>query len=382
MGIAISTWIPPALRWSARIAGLLLAGMVLMFLAGEGPPNLFTEPPSVRVEFFALLLVLAGCLLGWRWECLGGVLGVIGYAAFVITELAVRGKLPGGATPLFAVPGALLLASYGCRRKAWWLAALCVAALTLATPMLLPGVHRARQAGNWATCSSNLSMIGLALLNYDSQYGSLPPAYVADKAGKPLLSWRVLILPFLDRGDLYSQVRLDEPWNSPHNLLLAPLMPRVFRCPADTDAREGETSYVAVVGPGTLWPGAEGRRRPGLGYTMPGTIMVVEAADSGISWMEPRDMPFAVAAKGVVRGAKSGIACRHPCGGGDEPIEGIYSGYIPEAVGYRLFGANCLFADGGSWTVSETVSPQVIAELLTVPEGDRAPGTLIEHTRN
>jgi hypothetical protein len=97
--------------------------------------------------------------------------------------------------------------------------------------------------------------------------------------------------------------------------------------------------------------------------------VVVEVENSGISWMEPRDLPLAVAVKGVNKGGKSGITCRHPCGGGDEPISGVYDGYKPGTVGYRLFGVNCIFADGIVRTVSEAVSPRTMRDLLTVEKG-------------
>lgn len=132
--------------------------------------------------------------------------------------------------------------------------------------------------------------------------------------------------------------------------------------------KECETSYVAVVGPETLWPGPKGREFPGM-QKISSTILVVETADLGISWMEPRDLPFAAAVKGVTSRPRSGIACRHPCGGGDERFEGVYSGWKPEALGYSLFGANCLFAHGGVLTVSERCPPQLIAQLLQVAGG-------------
>lgn len=114
----MKTWIRHGFRWSARITGLLLVGLVAVVVAGQGPPNPLHAPPSVQVEFLGLLLVLAGCLAGWRWEGLGGLLVVAGFGAFVVTELAVNGKLPGGAIPLFAVPGVLFLAAFGVGRRA------------------------------------------------------------------------------------------------------------------------------------------------------------------------------------------------------------------------------------------------------------------------
>jgi hypothetical protein len=87
--------------------------MVLVFLVGEGPPNPFKQPPSVQTEFLGMLLMLAGFLVGWRWEATGGILALIGFAVFAATEAVVNRKLPGGAIPLFAIPAVLYLLSYG-----------------------------------------------------------------------------------------------------------------------------------------------------------------------------------------------------------------------------------------------------------------------------
>jgi len=111
----MAAWILLGLRWSARITGLFLAGMVLVFLVGEGPPNPFKQPPSVQIEFLGMGLMVFGFLLGWRYEGVGGLLVVIGFVVFAAAELAVNGRLPGGAIPLFAVPGVLYLMSYGAR---------------------------------------------------------------------------------------------------------------------------------------------------------------------------------------------------------------------------------------------------------------------------
>lgn len=112
------------LRWSARITGLLLVGLVLFFVIGYGgAPNVFRQPLATQVEIFAMVVVLAGFLVGWRWEGVGGVMAVGGCVAFLVAELAANGKPPGGALPLFAVPGILLLLSYGWQRLGLSLAA-------------------------------------------------------------------------------------------------------------------------------------------------------------------------------------------------------------------------------------------------------------------
>ena len=51
------------------------------------------------------------------------------------------------------------------------------------------------------------------MANYEIASGSFPGRAIFDKQGKPLLSWRVSVLPYMDRGDLYHQFRLDEPWD-------------------------------------------------------------------------------------------------------------------------------------------------------------------------
>jgi hypothetical protein len=70
------------------------------------------------------------------------------------------------------------------------------------------------------------------MVNYHDAHGRLPPAVVYGKDGKPLYSWRVLLLPYLDEQELYQQFQLDEPWDSPHNLQLLPRMPGFYAPPS------------------------------------------------------------------------------------------------------------------------------------------------------
>ncbi len=104
------------IRWAARISGLALAVMATLFLFGEGFPNVFVQPTEVVLEFLALGMMLAGFLLGWRWEAIGGGLALLGFSLFCGVELIVNGAFPGGAIPLFAIPGILLLISYAVSR--------------------------------------------------------------------------------------------------------------------------------------------------------------------------------------------------------------------------------------------------------------------------
>jgi hypothetical protein len=97
--------------------------------------------------------------------------------------------------------------------------------------------------------------------NYAADHGGrLSPAVSRDPEGQPLLSWRVLLLPYIEEGEieegeLCKQFHLDEPWDSPHNLALLPKMPRTYKAPAD--AFPGNvphtTFYQAFTGPDTAF---------------------------------------------------------------------------------------------------------------------------------
>src|SRR5262245_52541441 len=95
-------------------------------------------------------------------------------------------------------------------RKVALRAILVIGVLGLLVALLLPAFPRtAREAARRMQCGNHLKQIGLALQTYHDVYGSLPPAYIADASGKPLHSWRVLILPFLGERSLYEAYRFD-----------------------------------------------------------------------------------------------------------------------------------------------------------------------------
>ena len=108
--------------------------------------------------------------------------------------------------------------------------------------LLLPAVRSARGAARRAASTNNLKQIALAMHNHHDASKEFPAAYSTDKQGKPLLSWRVKILPLIGQDALYRQFHLDEPWDSEHNKKLIPLMPPVYMAPGST-AGPGKTNY-------------------------------------------------------------------------------------------------------------------------------------------
>ena len=146
-----------------------------------------------------------------------------------------------------------------------------------------------------ANCYANLQYICLALEQYRSTYGHLPPAYLVDKNGTPMHSWRVLILPFLGENALYKAYDFTEPWDGPKNKKLMADCPVYYACPSDPGTNlptAGRTSYVAVVGANAAWPDVKAAKPGPMNFPCGDrkTIMLVESADSGIAWTEPRDL--------------------------------------------------------------------------------------------
>ena len=117
--------------------------------------------------------------------------------------------------------------SYWTRTVAPVFLAMCLPILAI---IITPAVQ-SRRASPQLVCRMQLLRIVLALNEYAvTNNGHFPPAYVADETGRPMHSWRVLILPYLDSGAQFVQYRLDEPWDSPHNLKIAQHIPQEFQC--------------------------------------------------------------------------------------------------------------------------------------------------------
>jgi hypothetical protein len=165
----------------------------------------------------------------------------------------------------------------------------CVLMLPL---LLLPAVQKVREAAARVQSQNNLKQLSLAMHNYNSMYGRLPAAAICDPNGKPLLSWRVALLPYLGEQNLYSQFKLDEPWDSPNNIRLLDRMPRVYQMPSDPNAVTHDTFYQVFVGNGAAFEKTRGLSIP---QDFPdGTMNVILIVEAGqaVPWTKPDDLPF------------------------------------------------------------------------------------------
>jgi hypothetical protein len=151
-------------------------------------------------------------------------------------------------------------------------------------------IEEARTAGRRTRQANNMKQVAVAMLSYADTNQTFPPAAI-EKDGRPLLSWRVAILPFLEEGDLYRRFHLDEPWDSPHNLEVAKTMPVVFQSPDGPS--DGKTRVVLFTGKGAAFDGGKKVRPADIRDGMSNTILCVEAgADKAVPWTKPEDLPF------------------------------------------------------------------------------------------
>ena len=213
---------------------------------------------------------------------------LFGWMAVAAVPLAIGIQMDGC---LGVTAGMLAIAGWiSWYRRSWgWIFA--AGGLALVMALFLPPLIQPRTGVNRTRCMNNLKHIGMALQLYHHTHGTLPPAYVVDGEGRPLYSWRVLLLPYLEQKPLYAQFHLDEPWNSPHNLVLAKQMPSVFACPSHprTPGRT-ITPYVAIVADDSLWPGETALTLQDVTDGPGNTLAVVEWPESDIVWTEPRDL--------------------------------------------------------------------------------------------
>ncbi len=207
------------------------------------------------------------------------------------------------------------------------------------------------------SCSNNMKQIALALHNYHDVYKCFPPAYVPDENGKPMHSWRVLILPYMEQQPLYNAYNFDEPWDGPNNGKLLTQLRYGYSCPSQNwraQTPRTVTDYVAVVGPSTAWPGPVGRKLSDLSDPASDTILILEATGHDIAWMEPRDFTSAEAMQFVT------------------PSTGEEAGGHRREDFFHFFsvGRNVAMADGSvHFIIDGSLARDVWSSLLTVDDG-------------
>jgi RNA polymerase sigma factor (sigma-70 family) len=139
--------------------------------------------------------------------------------------------------------------------------------------------------------TNNLMTLALAMHNYHDEYGRFPPAAVYSKDGKACLSWRVLLLPYLDQGKLFREFKLDEPWDSAHNKKLLARMPAIYAAPRGKTKEAHQTYYQVFTGKGTIFDGQRSRRVVDVFDGTSNTILIIEAGKA-VPWTQPIDLVY------------------------------------------------------------------------------------------
>ncbi len=245
------------------------------------------------------------------------------------------------------------------KRSVAWVAAavvmlLIVGAAAVAVVRLGGSTAAKLRAGRTRIGSvKNLEKIAEALNAYAADHGAYPAPAILSSTGKPLLSWRVLILPYLGEEELYDKFNVNAAWDDMQNQQVTyGEMPSVYRHP-DTDAWATDTVYHMVTGAGTLFPksGPLGPRQVTDGADK--TILLVESPASTI-WTEPADLDFA-ATGGTINSS----------GGTD--LGGVTDG-----------GVCVVTVDGRGHFLNETTSPMTVNALITPQGGEPLPDDVLD----
>lgn len=179
----------------------------------------------------------------------------------------------------------------------------------------LPAITQKWRNNNYREQRMNrFKQINLGMLNYESAMKSYPAHATYDAEGRPLLSWRVHTLPYLEQSQLYKQFHLDEPWDSAHNRKLIDQMPEVFTDP-DPAVRaaigdQGRTTYVVPTGEVLLFGGKEGKPIKAVSDGTSNTILAVEVVpERAVVWTKPADweVDLADVLAGVKRNDRDGF---------------------------------------------------------------------------
>ncbi len=188
---------------------------------------------------------------------------------------------------------------------------------------------------------NHLKQLVLAMHNYHDVYKQFPPAAIRDAQGRPLLSWRVALLPFLEENQLYHQFHLDEPWDSPHNQPLLAKMPQVFSPRSATLRAEGKTTMLVPVGKQTIFGPPEGVTIREITDGTVNTILIVDADEAhAVVWTKPEDLN----------------------------VDGVDANQA--LFGTRKEGVFCAFADGSARRLDPQITSDLVHALLTRNGGE------------
>ena len=159
----------------------------------------------------------------------------------------------------------------------------------LASTIAAPARARATQMQK----SNDMKQVMLAFHNYHSSEKHLPPRAFTDSQGRPLLSWRVAILPYLEQAAMYRAVKLDQPWDSEDNRMISSTLIPTY---GGDRSMGSKTTIRAPVFPGSAWDGnGPPKTFRDIHDGLSNTIAIIDApASAAIEWANPQPWEISV----------------------------------------------------------------------------------------
>ena len=187
-------------------------------------------------------------------------------------------------------------------------------------------------------CINNLKQIGLALHNYHSEFGVLPPAYTVDANGNRLHSWRTLILPYMEQRALYQRIDLTKPWDDPANTFLLELNILTYQCPS-SKLGNGWTTYQVIDDPSSAFPGSATVKFSDIVDGTSDSVCIVETdKQDAVHWAEPSDQSLL--------------------------------SYLSAVKAPHIFGRNALMVDGSVHFLKKEIDSNVSQGIVTINGGE------------
>ena len=207
------------------------------------------------------------------------------------------------------------------------------------------------------SCRNNLKQLVLSLHSYHDRHRSFPPAVLTDADGKPLHSWRTLLLPYLDHETVYEAFDLKRKWDTQGHREKALFFP-VFQCVENDEIWETDrSSYIAVIGPNTAWR-ADGKVKLSDITDHHGeTILLIESTHNPPQWAEPRDVRLEDLSLQINDSSKPSLSSRHVV-----KQTWFWQPNIPVV--------NVAFVDGSVRRLRADIPPDQLRSMLTINGGD------------
>ncbi|MEA1950202.1 MAG: DUF1559 domain-containing protein, partial [Planctomycetota bacterium] len=216
--------------------------------------------------------------------------------------------------------------------------------------LLLPAVQAAREAARRSQCINNMKQLGLGMHNFHDTKKRFPGYDDPKHPQWPPCSWRVQLLPYVEQDFVYRQYDRNQAWDSPANIVLEDTISPRYRCPSNPTVGGTDTDYLTLVGPNGVFMQKGSTAIKDIRDGTSNTIMMVESHNSGIHWMEPKDLDMKNAKMLPNNSTAPGMKSMHP---------GV---------------VNVVLCDGSVRSMSDNMDPKVLQSMATRNGGERVSG--------